>query len=162
MLSRPIPGSLDFIKMAHAKGVKIFYVTNRKAPLEDGTRQNLAKFGYPVDTDEDTVLTRGEKDEWKSSKKSPRRKHVAANYRVLMVFGDNFGDFVDGYKGSIAERNALYAKNDAMWGSKWYMIANPSYGSWESAAFGHNWGEKGGVRRQMNHDAMDAWGGVKK
>ena len=62
VLSRPIPGSLDFIKMAHGKGVKIFYVTNRK---------NLAKFGDPVDTSEDMVLTRGEKGEWKSSKKSP-------------------------------------------------------------------------------------------
>ncbi len=162
VLSRPIPGSLDFIKMAHGKGVKIFYVTNRKAPLEDGTRKNLAKFGYPVDTSEDMVLTRGEKDEWKSSKKSPRRKHVAANYRVLMVFGDNFGDFVDGYKGSIAERQALYAKNDAMWGSKWYMIANPSYGSWESAAFGHNWRKPGAERRQMKHQALEAWAGMKK
>jgi acid phosphatase len=148
--------------MAHGKGVKIFYITNRKAPLEDGTRKNLAKFGYPVDTSEDMVLTRGEKDEWKSSKKSPRRKHVAANYRVLMVFGDNFGDFVDGYKGSIAERQALYEKNDAMWGSKWYMIANPSYGSWESAAFGHNWRKPGAERRQMKHQALETWAGVKK
>ena len=79
------------------------------------------------------------------------------DYLVLMVFGDNFGDFVDGYKGSIAERRALYEKNDAMWGHKWYMIANPSYGSWESAAFGHNWRKPGAERRQMKHQALEAW-----
>ncbi|MDP6832977.1 MAG: HAD family acid phosphatase [Alphaproteobacteria bacterium] len=155
--SRPIPGSLDFIKTAVAKGIKIFYVTNRKAPLEAATRKNLAVFGYPIDTSEDTVLTKGEKKAWKSSKKSPRRAHVAKNYRVLMVFGDNFGDFVDGYKGSLAERHALYQKHDAMWGTKWFMLANPSYGSWESSAFGNAWGKPLAVRRQMKLDALDAW-----
>jgi acid phosphatase len=157
ILSRPIPGSLDFIKAAAAKGIKIFYVTNRKAPLEAATRKNLLKHGYPVDTSEDTVLTRGEKEAWKSSKKSPRRAHVAANYRILMVFGDNFGDFVDGYKGSLVERQALYEKHGDLWGSKWFMLANPSYGSWESAAFGHNWRKPGGERRQMKHDALESW-----
>ena len=55
-----MPGSLAFIKAAAAKGIKIFYVTNRKAPLEDATRKNLAKYGYPIDTSEDTVLMRGD------------------------------------------------------------------------------------------------------
>ncbi|MDP6346548.1 MAG: 5'-nucleotidase, lipoprotein e(P4) family [Alphaproteobacteria bacterium] len=157
VLSRPVPGSLDFIKYAASKGVKVFYVSNRKAPLEEGTRKNLAKFGYPVASDEDTVLLRGEKPEWKTSKKSPRRSHVAAKYRVVLLFGDNFGDFVDGYKGSLAERQALFEKHDAMWGSKWIMLANPSYGSWESAAFGHDWRKPGEQRRQMKHDAFQSW-----
>lgn len=157
VLSRPVPGSLAFIRAAAAKGVKIFYVTNRKAPLEDATRKNLEKYGYPIDASEDTVLTRGEKPEWKSSKKGPRRAHVTANYRVLMLFGDNFGDFVDGYKGSLAERHALYAKHDAMWGAKWFMLANPSYGSWESATFGHDWRKPGAERRQLKRDALESW-----
>ena len=156
-ISRPVPGSLDFIKTAAAKGIKIFYVTNRKAPLEPATRKNLAALGYPVDSSEDTVLTRGEQAAWKSSKKSPRRAHVTANYRVLMVFGDNFGDFVDGYKGTLAERQALYEKHDAMWGAKWFMLANPSYGSWESSTFGGNWRMPSGERRQMKLDALQAW-----
>ena len=42
------------------------------------------------------------------------------------------------------------------------MIANPSYGSWESAAFGHNWRKPGAERRQMKHQALEAWAGVKK
>ena len=156
-LSKPVPGSLAFIKTAAAKGVKIFYVTNRSAPTEAATRKNLVKFGYPVDTSEDTVLTKGEKKAWKSSKKSPRRAHVAAKHRVIMVFGDNFGDFVDGYKGDMAARQALYEKHADMWGRKWFMLANPTYGSWESAAFGHDWRKPGPERRQMKRDALEAW-----
>jgi 5'-nucleotidase (lipoprotein e(P4) family) len=155
--SRPIPGSLAFIKAAAAKGIKIFYVTNRKAPLETATRNNLKVLGYPIDTSEDTVLMKGETKAWKSSKKSPRRAHVTANYRVLMVFGDNFGDFVDGYKGTLAERQALYEKDDAMWGTKWFMLANPTYGSWESAAFGHSYKVPSAERRQMKLDALEDW-----
>ncbi len=157
--SLAIPGSLEFIKGAAAKGVKIFYVSNRKAPLEKGTRNNLKALGYPIDESEDTVPLRGEKPEWKSSKKSPRRSHVAANYRVVMVFGDNFGDFVDGYKGSIADRQALYEKHDKLWGTGWFMLANPMYGSWESAAFGGNWKLSSDERRQMKLDAMASWPG---
>jgi acid phosphatase len=74
-----------------------------------------------------------------------------------MVFGDNFGDFVDGYKGTLAERQALYEKHDAMWGAKWFMLANPSYGSWESSTFGGNWRMPSGERRQMKLDALQAW-----
>ncbi len=156
-LSKPVPGSLAFIKAAAAKGIKIFYVTNRSASTEAATRKNLIKFGYPVDTSEDTVLTKGEKKAWKSSKKSPRRAQVAARHRVLMVFGDNFGDFVDGYKGDMAARQALYEKHADMWGRKWFMLANPTYGSWESAAFGHDWRKPRAERRQMKRDALDAW-----
>jgi acid phosphatase len=156
-LSRPVPGSLAFIKAAAAKGAKIFYVTNRSAPTEAATRKNLAKFGYPIDLSEDTVLTKGEKAAWKSSKKSPRRAHVAAKHRVIMVFGDNFGDFVDGYKGSLAERQGLYEMHADMWGKKWFMLANPTYGSWESAAFGHDWRKPTAERRQLKQGALEAW-----
>ena len=155
--STPIAGSLDFIKYAVSKGVQIFYVSNRKAPLEAASLDNLKALGYPVDESEDTLLFRGEKPEWKTSKKGVRRAHVAAKYRILMLFGDNFGDFVDGYKGSIAERQALYEKHAAMWGSRWFVIANPMYGSWVSAAFGHKWKLSPDERRQMKLDAMRHW-----
>ena len=70
------PGSLEFIKYATAKGVAVFYVSNRKGPEEDATRNNLAKLGYPVDDKEDTVLMRDEKPEW-TSEKGTRRAAIA-------------------------------------------------------------------------------------
>ena len=156
-ISLPIPGSLDFIKYAVSKGVKVFYVSNRKAPLEKGTYNNLKALGYPIDESEDTILLRGEKDAWKSSKKSPRRAHITAKYRLVMVVGDNMSDFLDDYKGSIDERKAVYEKHMDMWNTRWIVIANPMYGSFESAAFGHKWKLSPDERRQMKLDALDSW-----
>ncbi len=157
--SLPIPGSLDFIKGAVGKGVKVFYVSNRKAPQEQATRNNLKALGYPVDESEDTVLLRGESEAWNTSKKSPRRAHIAESHRVVMIVGDNFGDFVDGYRGSLAERQALMTEHKDMWGSLWFVIANPMYGSWESAPFDHDWKLPSEQRRQAKYDAMTIWPG---
>lgn len=156
-VSPPVAGSLEFIKYAKSKGVKIFYVSNRKAPQEEATRNNLKAYGYPIDTDEDTVLLRKEIEAWNSSKKSPRRAHITENYRLVMIVGDNFSDFVDDYKGTIEERKKVLDQYRDMWGSKWIMIANPMYGSWESAAFGHDWKKSPDERRKMKLDAMDIW-----
>lgn len=153
--SMPIPGSLEFTKYADSKGVKVFYVTNRTDDQEDATRENLKKFGYPMGGNVDTVLMQKEKPEWATSKKSPRRIFVGADYRVLLVLGDNFGDFVDGYKGTIAERRALMDQQKAMWGTKWIVLPNPSYGSWESAAFGHDF--KDPDQRGKKLGAFSVW-----
>jgi acid phosphatase len=74
---------------------------------------------------------------------------------VLLVLGDNFGDFVDGYKGSLEERKALMEKHKDMWGTKWIVLPNPSYGSWESAPFGHDYKEPD--QRGKKQGAMAAW-----
>jgi acid phosphatase len=155
-VSLAVPGSLAFINYANSKGVKVFYVSNRKAPQEDATRNNLKALGYPIDESEDTVLLRGEKDDW-GSKKGTRRAVITQSYRLIMVVGDNFGDFVDGYKGSRQERHALSAANEDMWGSKWIVIANPTYGSWESAAFGHDFKNSSDQKRQMKWDDLNSW-----
>jgi 5'-nucleotidase (lipoprotein e(P4) family) len=158
--SREIPGSLDFTKYAASKGVKVFYVSNRKGPEEKATRDNLAKFGYPVDESEDVVLLRGEKEEWKSSDKTPRRSHVTAGYRVLLMLGDNLGDFTDeSVKGTPKERLAVYNKHGEHWGRDWIMFANPTYGSWEGAAIGNNWKASSEEKRRMKFEIMDDWKG---
>ena len=159
--SRQIPGSLEFIKYAQSKGVAIYYISNRKDVEEKATIENLKKFGYPVDDAGEMVLVRGEKEEWKKSAKSPRRMAVGATHRVLLNIGDNLGDFTDDSDGTPAERLAYYKANQDRWGREWIMIANPTYGSWEGAAFGFNWKLPDGEKRQMKLDKMDAWAGPK-
>ena len=159
--SRAIPGSLEFIKYAASKGVTIFYVSNRKAPLEDATRKNLAKFGYPIDESQDVVLLRNEKKAWGSAK-ATRRAHVSATHLVVLLLGDNLGDFVDDTKGTPADRMAVYQKHQARWGRDWIMIANPTYRSWEGSAIGFNWRGSGEDKRKMKYAIMDDWPGVKK
>ena len=75
---------------AQKKGVKIFYVTNRRTVYEEATKNNVKKLGLPFDDDIDVLLTRGENG-WGSSKAS-RRSHVSKDHRVIMMFGDNLND----------------------------------------------------------------------
>jgi acid phosphatase len=156
--STPIAGALDFIKYAHSKGVKIFYISNRTREEEEGTRKNLEKFGFPLDDKIDTVLTARERPDWTSAK-GTRRAHVAAGYRVLLNLGDNFGDFVDEYRGSEAERLKVYEEHRDRWGREWIMIGNAAYGSFESAPFGHDFKKPLGERRKAKRAVLDAWPG---
>jgi acid phosphatase len=137
-----IPGAVDFVKYVASKGVTIFYVTNRMSNLEEATRRNLVAVGFPVQTsggvDEpiDTVLTRGERPEWQASAKGPRRAHVAQSYRILLLIGDDLGDFVADAGGTLADRKTRTAPQREWWGRRWIMVPNPSYGSWERAVIG--------------------------
>jgi acid phosphatase len=129
----PIPGALEFTRTAQAKGVTVFYVSNRSASVEEVTRQNLAASGFPLDERRDTVLTRGERREW-TAEKSTRRELVARDFRILLLVGDDFADFLPGARSTLAARRALSEKHDAMWGVKWIVLPNPIYGSWKRAA----------------------------
>ncbi|MFO7694432.1 MAG: HAD family acid phosphatase [Vicinamibacterales bacterium] len=130
----PVPGALEFTRAAAAKGIAVFYVTNRDRALEQATRDNLAAYGFPLDAARDTVLTRAERAEWVSSDKSSRRSLVAQDFRILLLVGDDFGDFVAGARGTLAAREKLDAAHAAMWGVKWIALPNPLYGSWKTAA----------------------------
>lgn len=130
-----VPGAREFLEAAHSRGVAIFYITNQRHDIEEPTRANLVKLGFPVDVSRDSVLTVGERPEWNSDKES-RRAHVAATHRVLLVFGDDFNDFVTAAEKSVEERDALYEANIHMFGTKWFVLPNPVYGSWERAIVG--------------------------
>jgi acid phosphatase len=156
--SLPIPGALEFAQYADSKGVKVFYVTNRTAEEEPATRKNLEKFGFPMGGNVDTMLMTRKQPDWGSAK-GTRRAHVARNYRVLLNVGDNFGDFVDEYRGNEAERLKVLEQHKDRWGREWIMIANPSYGSFESAPFGHDFKLPDGDKRRLKRGALDAWPG---
>ena len=90
----PIPGAVEFTQYAAERGVTVFYLTNRRHEVEEATRRNLEKHGFPLDPEEDTLLTRAEREEWDVSDKSGRRVEIASRYRVLLLFGDDLNDFV--------------------------------------------------------------------
>jgi 5'-nucleotidase (lipoprotein e(P4) family) len=134
--ARAVPGAAEFLAYAKSRGVTPFYVTNRDHPQEsEGTLRNLQKLGFPLDPNIDTLLLRGERPEWKSDKTS-RREFVASNYRVLMLFGDDLNDFANARDKSAAEREAIVEARKNWWGSRWFIIPNPAYGSWERAITG--------------------------
>jgi len=131
-----IPGAREFARYAAAKGVTVFYVTNRTANLEEATRANLAAEQFPLTQAVDTVLTRGERPEWAASAKGPRRAYIAERYRILLLVGDDLGDFVVDASGTIVDRRSGTAPHEDWWGRRWIMLPNPTYGSWERAIVG--------------------------
>ena len=153
-----IPGAVEFSKYAATRGVKVFYVSNRTAEEEPATRKNLEKFGFPLDDKLDTVLMAREQPDWGSAK-GTRRAHVARSYRVLLNVGDNFGDFVDEYRGTEAERQKVLEAHKDRWGREWIMLANPSYGSFESAPYKHDFKLSNGDKRKAKRAVLDAWPG---
>ncbi|MGZ8710662.1 MAG: HAD family acid phosphatase, partial [Thermoanaerobaculia bacterium] len=72
----------------------------------------------------------------KNSDKSPRRKEVADRYRVLLLAGDDLNDFANVRRAPWQEREDLITKTKDWWGTRWFMLPNPMYGSWEHAAIG--------------------------
>jgi 5'-nucleotidase (lipoprotein e(P4) family) len=156
--SLAIPGAVEFATYAVGRGVKVFFVSNRTAEEETATRKNLEKLGFPLDDKIDTVLMAREQPDWTSAK-GTRRAHVARSYRVLLNLGDNFGDFVDDYRGTEADRLKVFEDNKDRWGREWIMLANPAYGSFESAPFKHDFKMSNGDKRKAKRAVLDAWPG---
>jgi len=127
-----IPGAVPFLQHAHRLGIEVFYVTNRSHVVEDATRNNLRRLELPLNDEIDTLLTKYEKPQWTRAKEK-RRELVRERYRILLVVGDNLGDFVKEKRFSRGGRRETVIEHAEMWGSKWFMLPNPLYGGWVSA-----------------------------
>jgi len=127
-----IPGSVAFLQHAHRLGVEIFYVTNRTHAVEEATRRSLSNLGLPLNDEIDTLLTKHEQPQWTRAK-DKRRQHISERYRVLLIVGDNLGDFIKEKRFSRGGRREAVLEHTEMWGTKWFMLPNPLYGGWVSA-----------------------------
>ncbi len=127
-----IPGAVEFLRYARSRGVTPFFVSNRTGPLEAATRRNLATLGIEAGDAPDTVLLRNERPEWSASDKTARRQAVARTHRILLLVGDDLGDFVPA-DGAVAARAERLVAHEARWGTQWIVLPNPMYGSWERA-----------------------------
>jgi acid phosphatase len=157
-VSGAIPGAVEFAKFADQKGVKVFYISNRTAEEKESTRKNVERLGFPMGGNVDTFLMTRDRPEW-SSAKGTRRAYVAKDYRVLLNLGDNFGDFVDSSRGSEEDRLKVFEENRERWGREWIMLANPSYGSFESAPFGHDTKKSPEEQRKAKREVLQSWSG---
>jgi 5'-nucleotidase (lipoprotein e(P4) family) len=160
-VSRAIPGAVEFTRYADSKGVKVFYITNRAAEVEQSTRENMERYGFPMGGNVDTFLMQNEKPDW-GSKKSTRRAVIAKDYRILLLVGDNLGDFDDRYTSSEPDRLKLMAETQERWGRDWLMISNPTYGSFDAATFGYNFKSSPEEQRKAKWDVLDSWVGPKQ
>jgi len=132
--ARALPGALEFASRAQQLGVTVFFVTNREHAAErEATVDNLRALGFPIAADASNVILAGDPRAMEHEK-ATRRQWVGREHRVLLMLGDNLGDFLDGINTGVGERRAMVETYKRWWGERWIMLPNPSYGSWEGAA----------------------------
>jgi acid phosphatase len=156
--ARPVPGVVDFAKAATAKGVTLLYLSNRAEHLQSATLENLRAVGLPVKDDSvflglGTVVPGCEQS---GSEKNCRRRLAGQQYRVLMQFGDQLGDFAEIIANTPAGRAQLLDEYEDWFGERWWMLPNPTYGSWEPAVFNNAWAQPRPERRRAKREALDA------
>ena len=150
----PVPGSLTFLREAKAKGVAIFYVTNRSHEIKEATLENLQRFNFPDSDDPTHLLTKNEQEGW-GSDKATRRAHVANTHRVVMLFGDNFNDFASRTRVPPEARVRSAERYHDMWGRKWFMLPNPDYGDWEGALWDFERPEADSTRLRIKYSRLN-------
>ncbi|HEU0225841.1 MAG TPA: HAD family acid phosphatase [Steroidobacteraceae bacterium] len=144
-----VPGAADFIRAARAmkdaagRPVRVFFITNRECspragsadpcPQQEDTLENLRALGLDAPTLADDLMLKGERADWPSEKES-RRHEVARSHRIVLNVGDDFGDFLPGVRRqSVAARERARCAHRDWWGSRWFLVPNPMYGSWQAA-----------------------------
>jgi acid phosphatase len=153
-----IPGALAFTRHAADKGVDVYFVSNRDAPAHAGTLANLQERGFPVDEAGERLMLRGEQPDW-GSDKGTRRAEIAKDHRILLLIGDNLGDFVDGAKADTPTRHAAWEAHADAWGTAWIMLPNPDYGTWEHPVYATKERLDASQQRAKKLSALTAWSG---
>lgn len=143
-----VPGAPEFVQLARDSGVTVFFVTNRPCEAKEAnpcpqkavTIEDLNEAGIPADAT--NVLMANERPEWTGEKKV-RRDLIAQEFRVIMLIGDDLGDFIPCIRArpvapctepaTKASRQQETERHRAYWGNGWYILPNPMHGSWTSA-----------------------------
>jgi len=125
--AKPVPGAVSFLKYADSLGFNIFYVSNRKEKaVKTATLANLKKFGFPQ-ADENHLFLRTS-----TSNKEARRQKISKNYEIVLLAGDNLGDFYEDPAGFKSRTNKMKSlKNE--FGKKYIVLPNAMYGNWPSS-----------------------------
>lgn len=148
--AKPMPGALEFARLAAQHGVTVFYLSNRAQDLNEATLDNLRAEGFPLANDETVFLGLGtivDGCEQVGSEKGCRREFVGRKHRVLMQLGDQLGDFVDVLANTPQGRRDAVAGYTEWFGQRWFVLPNPTYGSWEPALFNNEWSRPESERR---------------
>jgi len=151
-VSTASPGAVDFLNYAHDSGVDVYYITNRKAVGKQATIDNLAALGFPQ-ANAEHVMPRTD-----SSDKTARRASVTAEHDIVILMGDNLGDFDQAFQqATSAARHAEVEKQAGEFGRRFIMLPNPTYGEWEGVVYDGNWGASDAEKRAMREAALNAW-----
>jgi 5'-nucleotidase (lipoprotein e(P4) family) len=122
--ARAIPGAAAFLKRVHALGGKVVVVTNRITIECPDTEVNLHSEGLEYDA----LLCKTDSNDKNARFDSVAHGTAAPSLPaldVVMFVGDSIGDFPQ------LDQTATTDAKLADFGSRFVMMANPMYGSWE-------------------------------
>ncbi len=147
-----MPGASQFIQYAQERGIKIFFITNRTADLEEATIKNLA-YELRIPVSEEVVMCKGERPEW-GSDKSSRRALVCGSHRVVCMIGDEFNDFAFIGKPASSERVRLGMHLTERFATAWILLPNPLYGDWERSLYNYDFELSTDEKRYLKYKAL--------
>ncbi len=125
-----VPGAPSFFQYAASKGVTIFYITNRIAGDRLQTVANLEKYHFP-NADTGHLMLMGT-----TSDKESRRRAVLKDYDIVMLLGDNLGDFSSLFDNHSMDSRYNWAETyKDTFGKKFIVLPNNMYGSWEDGYY---------------------------
>jgi len=129
-----MPGSVDMVNALRAAGITVIVNTNRSAANAKGSEDTLRAAGLGEFKHGKTLFLMG--DDAGGSSKDGRRATIASKYCVIILGGDQLGDFSQQFNVKdlpAAQRMALAtsAGATALWDKGWFLFPNPVYGPWE-------------------------------
>jgi 5'-nucleotidase (lipoprotein e(P4) family) len=71
--------------------------------------------------------------------KESRRQTVGAKYRIVLLMGDDLNDFAAVFENckTVESRIEAADRNKNQFGTRFIVLPNPMYGSWETAIYGY-------------------------
>lgn len=128
-----MPGAVEMLAALRAAGITIIVNSNRAAANAKGSEETLRAAGLGDFRHGETLFLMG--DDADGSGKDGRRATIAGRYCVIIMAGDQLGDFSQQFNGKTlppAERMRLAtsAGASALWDMGWFLFPNPTYGPW--------------------------------
>jgi len=134
--AKPMPGAVEFMQYVQSKNIDIFYVSNRKAKLNEATAKNLANLGFPQVEDKHLMLQTAELC------KENRRKKIQETHDIILLVGDNVNDFFNFTENKgVEERIRIIDSLQNDFGFKYIMLPNTTYGDWEGAIYNYDYAQ---------------------
>jgi len=132
--AKAMPGSVEMVGKLRAAGITVIANTNRSAANAKGSEDTLRAAGLGDFKHGETLFLMG--DDAGGSSKDGRRAIIAAKYCVIILAGDQLGDFSQQFNVKdlpAATRTALATgpAAAALWDKGWFLFPNPVYGPWE-------------------------------
>ncbi len=133
-IAAPVPGAVAGLARLREAGITVIFNTNRNSDTAAGTAAAINAAGAGPAVHLENLFLRG--DDAMGSRKDGRRATITSKYCVIVLAGDNLGDFADVFNNpdlGIQERRAMVANGDVadLWGAGWFVIPNSAYGAWQ-------------------------------